>query len=470
MKKFISVMLTLLMVLSCVSVVAFAAEGDDDGTVGVEAICICAGDINYDGFVNAADARLALRYAVGLEDDASLTALGPKALDRADVAEEKGINAADARQILRYAVTLDPLPNHKIEVSEEDAKWTASADHSQKCVYCGEVFGDPVVEDSKLDVIIDGVNAWAEENGAAGLVKFVSEDEGADITVEINVDAIWDGIDLPEGVFDGFLTKLGAYITEKFGDAEVKLDGETVYNGKFLNTPVKNAIFSVFSGFFYKIATHADGVYGTYALNIDGEDVALTVKLTGSEANLKKVQDFAQVIADHIEADTSGTDLKVKVTMPDALMNTVNAHGGIDRVNAATLGECLIALQNVDLENVIGSQQSAVNKLCATVCGFDAFVNKVAGKVTAATVTVGENEVTLLSGAAFAPATADYEGFLDAAIDMLSDDAKAVKLGDIYNAETGTYEIKLNVTVDVGNAGVMERGSISETIIIEIIP
>jgi hypothetical protein len=156
--------------------------------------------------------------------------------------------------------------------------------------------------------------------------------------------------------------------------------------------------------------------------------------------------------------------------MPDALMNTVNAHGGLDRVNAATLGECLIALQNVDLESVIGSQQSAVNKLCATVCGFDAFVNKVVGKVTEATVTVGENEVELLSGAPFAPVTADYEGFLDAAIDMLSDDAKAVVLGDIYNAETGTYEVKLNVTVDVGNAGVMERGSISETIIIEIIP
>ena len=468
MKKFISVMLTLLMVLSCVSVVAFAAEDDKDGTVGVEAICICAGDINYDGRVNAEDARLALRYAVALEDDASFAVFGPKALERADVAEEKGINAADARQILRFAVELDPLPGHKVEASEEDAKWTASADHSQKCVYCGEVIGDPVVEDSKLDVIIDGVNAWAEENGAAGLVKFVSEDEGADITVEINVDAIWDGINLANGVFDGFLTKLGAYITEKFGDAEVKFDGETVYNGKFLNTPVKNVIFSVFSGVFYKIATHADGVYGTYALNIDDEDVALTVKLTGSEANLKKVQDFAQVIADHIEADTSGTDLKVKVTMPDALMSYVGDR--IDQVNASELGDCLAALQRLDLENVIGSQQSAVEKLCATVCGFDAFVNKVVGKVTAATVTVGEEEVAILKdGAVFDPATDDYAGLLASAIDMLSDEFKAVKIG-AFVQEDGTYVLPVNVTVDVGNAGVMERGSISETIIIEIIP
>ena len=466
MKKFISVMLTLLMALSCVSVVAFAVDPE----IGIPAICLCAGDINYDGNVNATDARLALRYAVGLETDETFAALGPKAVDRADVAYEEGVTAADARQILRYAVELDTLPGHKAVEEDTDAKWTAAGQNAQVCAYCGETLSDPVIEDSKLDVIIGGVNEWAEENGAAGLVKFVSEEEGADITVELNVDAIWDGIDLADGVFDGFLTKLGAYVTDSFGDAEIKLDGETVYNGKFLNTPVKNAIFSVFAGFFYKIATHTDGVYGTYNFTIDGEPVAVTVKLTGSDANLKKVQDFAQVIADHIEADTTGTDLKVKVTMPDALMNTVNEHGGIDRVNTATLGECLTYLQNVNLESVIGSQQSAVNKLCATVCGFDAFVNKVAGKVTAATVTVGEKEVELLSGAAFAPATDDFYGFLDAAIDMLSDEAKDVVLGEIYNAETGTYEVKLNVTVDVGNAGVMERGSISETIIIEIIP
>ena len=186
------------------------------------------------------------------------------------------------------------------------------------------------------------------------------------------------------------------------------------------------------------------------------------------EEERDRIQQVAQVIADHIEADTSGTDLKVKVTMPDALMSYVGDR--IDQVNASELGDCLAALQRLDLENVIGSQQSAVEKLCATVCGFDAFVNKVVGKVTAATVTVGEEEVAILKdGAVFDPATDDYAGLLASAIDMLSDEFKAVKIG-AFVQEDGTYVLPVNVTVDVGNAGVMERGSISETIIIEIIP
>ncbi|MBQ7638548.1 MAG: SH3 domain-containing protein [Clostridia bacterium] len=58
-------------------------------------------DADLDGMVTASDARLALRYAVGLEKlpDASLTA--------ADADNSKSVTSADARQILRIAVDLD---------------------------------------------------------------------------------------------------------------------------------------------------------------------------------------------------------------------------------------------------------------------------------------------------------------------------------------------------------------------------
>ena len=466
MKKFISVMLTLLMVFSCVSLVAFAEDEepvDQQAEIGVEAICIDAGDIDYSGRVNATDARLALRYAVQLEDDASLLKFGPNAIKRGDVDPSEGITAADARQILRYAVELDPLPGHKTEAKE--AKWTASG-NTGVCVYCGEALGEKI--DSKIDAIIADANAWAADKGVANLIKGVSENEGSDVTLELNVDAIWEGIDAKDGAFDGFLTNIGAYVNENIADAVITFEGEEVYNGKVLNTPIKHVIFNVFAGVFYKIAHAQDGVYGTYALTIDGEDVNLTVKMTGSEANLKKVQDFADVIEKHISADTSGNDLKICVEMPDALMNTVNSKGGLDRVNASTFGECLNALKMVDLNSVIGSQQSAVNKMCATICGLDSFVNKVAGKVTAATVTVGEEKIDILSGKDFAPKSEDYQGFLAAVIDMLSDDVKNVKMGDVFDGES--YLLKLDITVDVGNAAVMERGSISETIYIQVNP
>ena len=60
------------------------------------------GDLNVDGRVDAADARLALRYAVGLEGTLSriINMVG-------DVTGNGIIDAADARLILRYAVGLD---------------------------------------------------------------------------------------------------------------------------------------------------------------------------------------------------------------------------------------------------------------------------------------------------------------------------------------------------------------------------
>lgn len=60
------------------------------------------GDLNIDGEIDSADARLALRYAVGLEDTPSMiiTIIG-------DVTGDGKITAADARSILRYSVGLD---------------------------------------------------------------------------------------------------------------------------------------------------------------------------------------------------------------------------------------------------------------------------------------------------------------------------------------------------------------------------
>ena len=465
MKKLIAVLLSAAMVFGCMSLVLAA-----DPEVGVPAICTCAGDINYDGNVNSADARLALRRAVDLETDESLNALGEKAAVRANVDGKEDITSADARQILRFAVELDPLPPHKGETETTEATWTAAGKTETKCAYCGEAIAEPVITESKADALIDDANAWAAEKGLDNLIKGESENEGKNIALVIDVDAIWEGIDAKEGAFDGFLTQLGAFVSEKLGDAEIKLDGNTVYNGKLLNTPVKNAIFNVFAGFFYKIATAKDGVYGVYTLTVDGEDIELTVKMTGSEANVAKVQNFAQVIADHISADTSGTDLIVTVTMPDALMSTVNAKGGIDKVNASTLGTCLSALKALDLNSVIGSQVSAVNKLCATVCGQSAFVNKVVGKVTAATVTVEGKEVALLAdGAAFAPASNDYAGLLDAAIDMLSEEIMGVTIGS-FAQEDGSYKVPVTVTVDVGNAALFTNGQITETVIFVFVP
>ena len=61
------------------------------------------GDINKDGKVNSADARMALRYA------ARLIALTPEQLSLGDVVRDGKVNSADGRKLLRVAAHLEEL-------------------------------------------------------------------------------------------------------------------------------------------------------------------------------------------------------------------------------------------------------------------------------------------------------------------------------------------------------------------------
>ena len=61
------------------------------------------GDVDGSGVVDTADARLALRIAVGLEKDAA----GSPRYTAADVDFSGAVDTADARTILRVSVKLD---------------------------------------------------------------------------------------------------------------------------------------------------------------------------------------------------------------------------------------------------------------------------------------------------------------------------------------------------------------------------
>lgn len=63
------------------------------------------GDVDGNGSVSAADARLALRYAANLE-----TSLSIAQIEAADVNGDGNVTAADARLILRAAANLEALP------------------------------------------------------------------------------------------------------------------------------------------------------------------------------------------------------------------------------------------------------------------------------------------------------------------------------------------------------------------------
>lgn len=125
MKKTVSLLLCIILVLSC-SVTSFAYEMGlivwsqvTDSLDNYEAFeenrkgfAECrAGDINGDGFVTSADARLCLRAACKLD---RLAYYAEKA---ADINGDDKVTSADARLILRNVAKMDTLESNKVSTS-----------------------------------------------------------------------------------------------------------------------------------------------------------------------------------------------------------------------------------------------------------------------------------------------------------------------------------------------------------------
>ena len=68
------------------------------------------GDVDMNGKINSADARLTLRAAAKIESISEIQ------IRLGDVVEDGRIKAADARKVLRFAARLDPVPEKLIKV------------------------------------------------------------------------------------------------------------------------------------------------------------------------------------------------------------------------------------------------------------------------------------------------------------------------------------------------------------------
>lgn len=125
-KRLLSILLAAAMLLPVLFVISASAAS------------VMRGDVDDDGKISSADARLALRGSVGLEE------LTIGFITRADVNADGTVESADARTILRASVGLDKIKentcNHQVE------KWESVTQrgggfapyHKGVCKICGE--------------------------------------------------------------------------------------------------------------------------------------------------------------------------------------------------------------------------------------------------------------------------------------------------------------------------------------------
>lgn len=466
MKKLISVLVAAVMICSLAVVPAFATETEETAPA---AACPARGDVDNDGTISAEDARLALRQSVSLEN------LDAEALIRADVDGDDAISAEDARLALRLSVGLEKAPAHVFEEKAADATWTTNGGEWTECEACHEK-NYTLKEDTKLHTIVEAANNWANNNGAAQFIEAADTNgETNEVVVTLKVDGIWEDVALEGGIFDGFLTKLGNIIDGALTDEDtVTIDGKAVYaDGKIQNTAVKNALFDIGAGFFYKMANLADdGVFGTYAVAINDEEIALTVEFAGSEANIAKIKSFCGTIADHISATVVDGNLVIDVYAPDALKNVIIEKAGEDAktaLDALTLAKGIAIVEGLDTDEVFGSQGSAINKLCAFVCELAPLANKVLSKTEAEVELADGTKVALLSGNDFdCNSDNSFSGVVTGLKALLSEELLGKTVGAFAVEGEEYYSVKVNAAVDMSSLGLMAGEVIEETVIINI--
>ncbi len=145
-KRILSLILASLMILSVIPVFTASA--------------FTLGDVDGDGFIKAADARLALRASVGLEK------LSDEAIAAADADRDGQIKAADARLILRASVGLEQLHTHEYtkETVTKKATCTEKGEKKLSCE-CGDFITEEIAVIAHKEVKDKAVAATCTETG-----------------------------------------------------------------------------------------------------------------------------------------------------------------------------------------------------------------------------------------------------------------------------------------------------------------
>ena len=342
----------------------------------------------------------------------------------------------------------------------------------------------------KAPEVVAMETAWSQMNQALTGITGNNDQQlvtaaqnGTKYTLLLNVDAIQSGSQaFGDDLLNGLATKLKAALDAQFGDYELTVAGQKVYDKKaFNNTALKNALFSVADGFFYNLGKMEaeDGVYTykTVDAKVQGENTyAFTIAVQLKGEDVAKVQALAKKLAEHLAMEKltkaeiesrygiqvpENEAAVVTMEMPDALMNAAaqmlegktatEVQSTFDRVPVSTY---LSIMQSIGLRDVLGSNADNVNSVLATVNHNANAVNKVLSKLTATVTTkTGDSAAFVM---AFNPGSNGdaWKDFMAGVIGMTGNEGIGAMTPSQFKVAEGQYKdvyyaVPVTVTVDL---------------------
>lgn len=301
-------------------------------------------------------------------------------------------------------------------------------------------------------------------HGDAQLVTLTENTEGG-YDLALDVSAVQAGAGITNGA--GLATAIGNAMKETFTGRTLSVNGNTVYSaeGTFNNTALKDALFSVAEGFFYRLANMGDdNIYKTVTAKVGEHEFAVNVKLSGDD--VARVKTLASKLEKYLsmntmDASTVKTEygyegnetsyIVVGVEMPKAVQDFLaeNKNLTAETFNAIPVMTAINGLAHYDVPSLLLPAHAAnINPVIATVNGNADLVNTV---LRHATITVKDQ--TLRN--TFTPGTneaSDWQNFMAGVLGMVN----GLDFGDIgdyaVTGQDGIYVVPVTVDIDLQNA------------------
>ena len=329
----------------------------------------------------------------------------------------------------------------------------------------------------------------------------VASQSNGTYTLTINFDKLTSTDKVLDGDGHGLATAIGEALKTHLNGISLTVGGEDVYTaeGKFNNTALKHALFTVAGGFFYDLGNLPESgefrsVEGTATANNCTQsdkctyDVTLKVVLTGEK--LTRVKDFAKKLSDYVSmTKINASDVASKYgtiqgltgeseyivvcldKLPQTLLTKVGQAYRGDSAQTAFEGASVEALLTLLAQQTMDGSLAEIETLARMINTNEGLIDTVLGHVSAKVLVGGETKDLITMGSNYTPyagSVTDFAKLVKGVNALLTSDAKSLKPSQFkvtQGSTTGKYIVPVTVHIDLESS---LGFTADETILVEL--
>lgn len=349
----------------------------------------------------------------------------------------------------------------------------------------------------RINDTFDVANEWIKGKNVGGLITIDSAltSKSGIANATLNVDNIRANEPIGEGDILSGLVAIFENELAKYEGYTIKLNGNVIFDGTALrNSTLKEALYSVASGFFVHLSEMTPNESGIYLFKIlnfvfakETETYALDFNLNFKGEDVPKIKKMAEVMSEHLEMTLEDDAEKLEaygvigetkvavatVELPDTLIQSVMNLAGKGNLTSSveiketfdslTVGQALNLLGGLRINQIVPEGNVAdVTSVLSTINSNASIINKFLSKMSGINIKGTE---FIANDATFAPTSGndEYQKFVGGIISMISQGINSTTIGSYEIAsEPNYYAVPVTFTMTMGTF------TFTETVVIKL--